>query len=89
MGFDPVVDINIKTLAIDEDKLEENFMHDDISNILNHAQGINGLTEKIYNLCKKIKFTNRRCMRIARVNLSSKKKQDNRYILFSFTTLII
>lgn len=59
MGFDPeFVDINIKTLAIDEDKLEEKIsMHDDIRAIfLTHAQGINGLTEKIYNLCKKNKI---------------------------------
>ncbi len=56
MGFDPeFVDINMKTLAIDEDKFEEKISrNNDIRAIfLTHAQGINGLTEKIYSLCKK------------------------------------
>ena len=54
MGFKPVfVDIKLETLAIDEDLLEDTIeKYDDIKAIfLTHAQGINGLTEKIVNLC--------------------------------------
>lgn len=54
MGFEiEFVDINLRTLAIDEDKLEEAFnSYDDIRAVfLTHAQGINGLTPKIIELC--------------------------------------
>ena len=55
MGFEPeFVDIKLSTLAIDEDLLEEVVeKHDDIRAVfLTHAQGINGLTPKIIELCK-------------------------------------
>jgi len=56
MGFDPLfVDITLQTLAIDEDLLlDEIKKHDDICAIfLTHAQGINGLTAKIIDVCDK------------------------------------
>ncbi len=55
MGFQPVfVDIKLETLAIDEDLLEQTLhKYKDIKAVfLTHAQGINGLTEKIINLCQ-------------------------------------
>ena len=55
MGFKPIfVDIKLETLAIDEDLLEDTLKkYDDIKALfLTHAQGINGLTEKIVNLCR-------------------------------------
>jgi len=54
MGFEiEFVDINLSTLAIDENKLEEVLnLYDDIRAVfLTHAQGINGLTPKIIELC--------------------------------------
>jgi CDP-6-deoxy-D-xylo-4-hexulose-3-dehydrase len=47
------VDINLSTLAIDEDRLENVLnSYDDIRAVfLTHAQGINGLTPKIIELC--------------------------------------
>lgn len=54
MGFNiEFVDINLSTLAIDEDKLENILdSYDDIRAVfLTHAQGINGLTPKIIELC--------------------------------------
>ena len=54
MGFElEFVDISLSTLAIDEDKLEAALLlHDDVRAVfLTHAQGINGLTPKIINLC--------------------------------------
>ena len=55
MGFKPVfVDIKLETLAIDEDLLEDTLKkYNDIKAVfLTHAQGINGLTEKIVSLCQ-------------------------------------
>jgi len=55
MGFEiEFVDINLRTLAIDEDQLEVVLQsYDDICAVfLTHAQGINGLTPKIIELCK-------------------------------------
>ena len=55
MGFElEFVDISLSTLAIDEDKLEKTLeLYDDVRAIfLTHAQGINGLTPKIIELCK-------------------------------------
>jgi len=55
MGFEiEFVDISLKTLAIDEDKLEDVFAkYGDIRAVfLTHAQGLNGLTPKIISLCK-------------------------------------
>ena len=59
MGFEiEFVDISLETLAIDENKLEETLnKHDDIRAVfLTHAQGINGLTPKIIELCKRNKI---------------------------------
>ena len=56
MGFEPeFIDIDLKTLAINEDKIEEVLSKfDDVKALfLTHAQGINGLTEKILNICNK------------------------------------
>ena len=49
MGFEPIfVDIKLETLAINEAVLEDNLKYDDIKAVFpTHAQGINGLTEKI------------------------------------------
>lgn len=55
MGFEiEFVDISLSTLAIDEEKLEKALgLFDDIRAVfLTHAQGINGLTPKIIELCK-------------------------------------
>ena len=55
MGFElEFVDITLATLAINEDLLEAVIgKYDDIRAVfLTHAQGINGLTPKIINLCK-------------------------------------
>lgn len=55
MGFEiEFVDISLDTLAIDEDRLEKALdLYDDVRAVfLTHAQGINGLTPKIINLCK-------------------------------------
>jgi len=55
MGFEAeFVDIKLTTLAIDEDILEQVIeKYDDIRAVfLTHAQGINGLTNKIIKLCK-------------------------------------
>ena len=55
MGFElEFVDISLSTLAIDEDKLEASLLlHDDVRAVfITHAQGINGLTPKIINLCR-------------------------------------
>ena len=55
MGFKPIfVDIKLETLAINEDILEDTLKkYNDIRAVfLTHAQGINGLTEKIVNLCQ-------------------------------------
>ena len=56
MGFDiEFVDISLNTLAIDENKLELALCtYSDIRAVfLTHAQGINGLTPKIIELCAK------------------------------------
>jgi len=56
MGFEPLfVDINLQTLAIDENlMLNEIQKHDDICAVfLTHAQGINGLTPLIIDACNK------------------------------------
>ena len=56
IGFEPIfVDINLKTLALDEDKLEESIeRYSDIRAVfITHAQGFNGLTAKILRLCEK------------------------------------
>lgn len=55
MGFRiEFVDIDLATLAIDENRLEECLnKYDDIRAVfLTHAQGLNGLTPKIIRLCK-------------------------------------
>lgn len=55
MGFQiEFVDIKLNTLAIDEDNLEQVInTHDDIRAVfLTHAQGINGLTPKIIEICE-------------------------------------
>ena len=55
MGFEPeFIDIRLSTLAIDEDLLEQTIeRYNDIRAVfLTHAQGINGLTPKIIDLCK-------------------------------------
>ena len=53
MGFEiEFVDITLKTLAIDEEKLEQTLnLYDDVRAVfLTHAQGINGLTPRIIEL---------------------------------------
>jgi len=55
MGFHiEFVDIRLNTLAIDENKLEQVInSHDDIRAVfLTHAQGINGLTPKMIEICE-------------------------------------
>jgi len=55
MGFEiEFVDIEMKTLAIDENKLERflNSYNDIRAVFLTHAQGLNGLTPKIIRICK-------------------------------------
>ena len=59
MGFEiEFVDITLKTLAIDEEKLEQTLnLYDDVRAVfLTHAQGINGLTPKIIELCQQHKI---------------------------------
>lgn len=52
-GFTPVfVDINLKNLAIDEDKLLNKITSKTKAILLTHILGLNGLTDKIINVCK-------------------------------------
>ena len=52
-GFTPVFcDINPKTLAIDEDELEEKITRKTKVVFLTHVLGYNGLTDKILKLCE-------------------------------------
>ena len=57
MGFDiEFVDISLATLAVDESRLEDVFSkHNDIVALfLTHAQGLNGLTPRIIELCRQV-----------------------------------
>ena len=53
-GFKPVFcDINMSTLAIDEDELEKKITPNTRAVFLTHVLGFNGLTDKILELCNK------------------------------------
>lgn len=56
-NFKPVfVDINLKTLGIDENEIEKKISKKTKAIFLTHVLGLNALTNKILNLCKKYKI---------------------------------
>lgn len=56
-GFKPVfVDININNLSAKESDLLKKINTKTVAIFLTHAQGFNGLTQKILNVLKKKKF---------------------------------
>ena len=56
-GFKPVfVDINPKTLCMDENEILKNINKKTVAVFITHAQGFNGLTEKLLKILKKKKI---------------------------------
>ena len=66
--FKPVfVDINLSDLAMNNDEIIKKIDKNTKAVFLTHAQGFNGLTDKLINELKKKKDnTHRRCLRVSR-----------------------